>query len=86
MLKIYGSMQCPGCVQCREELDNAGVEYEFCDITQNLALLKEFLVIRDGSALFDDARKTGMAGIPCIITEDGSITFDWDVYVGQAEA
>ena len=58
MLKIYGSMLCPDCVQCREDLDKAGVEYEYLDFSENLKNLKEFLVLREGP-LFDAIRTEG---------------------------
>ena len=34
MLKIYGSMLCPDCVQIRKDLDKAGVEYEYLDMVE----------------------------------------------------
>ncbi len=86
MLKIYGSMLCPDCVQCCEELTAAGVAYEFLDFADDLANLKAFLAIRDRSDLFDSARAEGKIGIPCIADENGEIKLDWSVYVGQAEA
>ena len=81
MLKIYGSMLCPDCVQCREDLDKAGVEYEYLDFSENLRNLKEFLKIRDNSALFDEVRERGSIGIPCIVEEDGTICLDWEKYM-----
>lgn len=81
MLKIYGSMLCPDCVKCREDLDRAGVAYEYLDFSESLKHLKEFLVQRDGSALFDDIRKEGRIGIPCILKEDGSIILDWEEFM-----
>jgi glutaredoxin-related protein len=86
MLKIYGSMLCPDCVECCEDLKAAGVSYEFHDFAESLLNLKEFLAIRDNSELFDSARKEGKIGIPCIVEESGAITLDWTSYVGQAEA
>lgn len=80
MLKIYGSMLCPDCVQCREELDKAGVEYEYLDFSENLKNLKEFLLLREGS-LFDAIRAEGKIGIPCIQREDGSVTLDWEEFM-----
>ena len=77
MIKIYGSMLCPDCVQCREDLDKAGVSYEYLDFSENLRHLKEFLAIRESCQLFDDVRKNGSIGIPCIVREDGSVTLDW---------
>lgn len=81
MLKIYGSMLCPDCIECREDLDKAGVKYEFLDFAESLKNLKEFLSLRDGSQLFDDIRKEGRIGIPCIQKEDGSITLDWEEFM-----
>ena len=52
MLKIYGSMLCPDCVACREELDAAGVAYEYLDFADSLKNLKEFLKLRDELAVF----------------------------------
>ena len=41
MLKIYGSMLCKDCVQCREDLDKAGTSYEYLDFAENLLHLKD---------------------------------------------
>ena len=86
MLKIYGSMQCPDCVTCRNDLDKAGVSYEYLDFADDLRNLKTFLAIRDKEAVFAGAKENGSIGIPCIIREDGSVTLDWSEYVGQANA
>ena len=77
MIKIYGSMLCPDCVQCREELDAAGVAYEYLDFSDDLRNLKAFLAIRDREPIFDAPRSSGSIGIPCILREDGSVTLDW---------
>ena len=81
MLKIYGSMLCPDCVQCREDLDRAGVAYEYLDFGDSLKHLKEFLAIRDSSHLFGEVRAAGSIGIPCIVEEDGSVSLDWEKYL-----
>lgn len=78
-MKIYGSMLCPDCVRCREELDKAGIAYEFLDFGENLQNLKDFLKIRDGNPLFDQARREGKIGIACIVRDDESVTLDWDM-------
>lgn len=77
MIKIYGSMLCPDCVKCREDLDRAGIAYEYLDFAESLLHLKEFLKIRENSPLFEDVKKNGSIGIPCLMKEDGSITLDW---------
>ena len=81
MIKIYGSMMCGDCVQCREDLDKAGVPYEYLDFADALPNLKEFLKIRDENPLFDAIRKGGSIGIPCIVREDGSVTLDWEEFL-----
>ena len=86
MLKIYGSMLCPDCVECCNDLNNAGVNYEFLDFADNLKNLKEFLVIRDRDEVFLEVRKNGSIGIPCIVDENGSLSLSWNDYVTQADA
>lgn len=78
MLKIYGSMLCPDCVKCREDLDKAGMQYEFLDFSENLKNLKEFLKIRDTNTVFDGIRREGKIGIPGIQKDDGQMLLDWE--------
>ena len=77
-------MLCGDCVQCRQDLDKAGVAYVFCDFAENLLWLKEFLKIRDENALFASVKEAGAIGIPCIVDEEGRILLEWSKYVGQA--
>ena len=81
MLKIYGSILCKDCVQCRQELDAAGVSYAYFDFSEDLKNLKEFLRIRDTEPLFAEAKQEGYIGIPCILREDGSLTLDWQEFL-----
>ena len=81
MLKIYGSMLCPDCVDCCRDLKEAKIEFEFCDFADSLLNLKEFLKLRDGSSAFDELRAAGKIGIPCIVREDGSFTLDWNEFL-----
>ena len=81
MLKIYGMMICPDCVECCADLDRANVEYTFLDFSKETKNLKEFLKIRDTNPLFDKAREDGNIGIPCIVREDESITLSWEEYM-----
>lgn len=81
MLKIYGSMLCPDCVRCREELTAAGVKFEYLDFADSILNLKEFLRIRDSDAAFDAVRQGGSIGIPCILGENGSVYLTWDGFM-----
>ena len=68
-------------MQCREELDAAGVAYEYLDFADDLKNLKEFLALRDGRELFDTVREQMGIGIHCIVREDGSVTLDWQEFM-----
>lgn len=81
MIKIYGSMLCPDCVQCRKDLDNGGIAYEYLDFSESLLYLKEFLKIRDEDPCFEAVKANGSIGIPCILREDGTVTLDWDTFL-----
>ena len=84
MLTIYGSMMCPDCVECRKDLDAAGVAYTYLDFADDLRNLKAFLALRDNNVAFTQVKADGKIGIPCILREDGSVTLDWTEYVSQA--
>ena len=74
---IYGSMLCPDCVECRKDLDAAGTAYIYCDISENLAHLKAFLKLRDTNPAFEEVKRQGKVGIPCIVSEDGTVSLSW---------
>lgn len=80
MLRIFGSPMCKDCVICKEELDKAGVAYVYMDITGNLMFLKKFLKLREQPD-FDEIREKGQIGIPCILRDDDSLTFDWKEFL-----
>ena len=81
MLKIYGSMLCPDCVKCREDLDKAGVVYEYLDFADSLWNLKQFLDIREKDPQLVPIRQAGKIGIPCIVKEDGTVTLSWEEFM-----
>lgn len=86
MLKVYGSIQCPDCVECKKALDDASVEYEYLDFADSLLNLKLFLSIRDNHPLFEDVKREGKIGIPCLVDDTGAVSLDWDNYVSQDKA
>ena len=81
MLKIYGSMMCPDCVQIKKDLDNAGVCYEYLDFADSLKNLKEFLSLRETQEVFIPVREAGKIGIPCIVDEEGKVSLTWEEYM-----
>ena len=81
MLIVYGSKQCPDVAACREDLDMAGVPYEYRDICDNLGYLKEFLKYRDAEPALQETRKEGQIGIPCMVDPAGEVTLDWQRFL-----
>lgn len=73
-MKFYGSTECSRCRAAIAELDEAGTEYEFFDVIASKDNLKEFLQLRDSSALFDVARAEGRIGIPTFVKDNGELT------------
>lgn len=83
MLIIYGSLQCPDCVQCLQDLDKAGIAYEYKDFSQDLRNLKAFLSLRDHEPVFVPVKEGGTIGIPCILKPDGTVTLDWQEFLSM---
>lgn len=81
MLKIYGSMLCKDCVECKEQLTASNVDFEFHDFAEELRALKEFLALRDSDGIFAPVKEAGKIGIPCIVCEDGRVTLDWNEFL-----
>lgn len=75
MVTIYGLPTCPECDFIYEQVQGRETEFTFVNIGAHVAHLKQFMRLRDGSALFETAKKEGYIGIPCFVREDGSITF-----------
>ena len=69
MPKMYGSMLCPDCVEAKEYFEKINYKYEFVNITESMANLKEFLHIRDTRKEFDEVKSLGYVGIPAILTD-----------------
>ena len=81
MLKIYGSDLCPDCVKCKEDLEQAGVPFEYLPITENLLYMKEFLKLRESREEFVPVQEKGQIGIPCILEENDKLSLDWEIYM-----
>ena len=80
MLIVYGAKQCPDVEACREDLDMAGVPYEYRDIAE-LSNLKAFLKYRDTETVFEAVRAEGKIGIPCMVCPTGEVTLGWQRFV-----
>lgn len=86
MMKFYGTMICPHCVKAREELNAAGVLFDYIDITVSTANMKEFLRLRDTRGEFDGVREEGKIGVPCFLKEDGTLILDAETLLKEGRA
>lgn len=82
-LIIYGTKQDPDCISCKVSFDMEKIKYEFRDINDELKYLKEFIRIRDNSVCFDEIKRQGKIGIPCIYISDEYQIFDWKKFSRQ---
>jgi len=61
----------------KEYLSQNNIDYIYLDITENMLNLKKFLKYRDNRPEFDEIKKAGRVGLPCIVINDGEkIVFD----------
>ena len=81
MLKIYGSELCPDCIACKNNFDHYGIPYEFLDVMKSLKNLKDFLLYRDTSPVFDHLKAIHDIGLPAIVKENGEVFTDWETYL-----
>lgn len=73
MIKIYGMASCQDCTYLDDQIVG-NKNFTKIDIGENTTYLKEFLLIRDTSRVFDSLKGTGSIGIPCFVLEDGTVT------------
>ena len=77
MIKVYGSHMCSDCRELISNFDANRIRYEFVDINDNLKYLRKFLRMRDTLSIFDNCRKIGDIGLPCLVPDDGEPTLKW---------
>ena len=82
MVKIYGTHQCPGTLSALVKLFDAGVEMDFRDVLGSNQILKEFLTLRE-DPIFDEKKALGKIGFPLFVLEDGTLTFDIALALGE---
>lgn len=79
-MKVYGTFICPDCPPVKKLLDEKKVDYVFMNITEDIAVLKEFLKLREDRDEFREIRKEGYVGIPCMLQDDGEILFYDEIF------
>ncbi len=88
-LTVYGSNTCPKTLYVLNLLwgrlaDPSGIK--FINITGSIALLQEFMVMRDTDPNFQALRGQPKVGIPYYVLEDGSGTHDLEKVLSILEA
>lgn len=74
---FYGSRICSGCREAKTLFLQAGfADYNFVDITGDVAGLREFLALRDSRPELEEARREGRIGIPCFVRPDGTLALE----------
>lgn len=74
---MYGSHLCPDTIYAITKLEDQNIAIDFKNISASLAVLKEFMKIREQDAMFDSVKANGGLGIPYMLLEDGTKTFDY---------
>ena len=67
MLKVFGADICKDCLAMKECFAEKEIAYEYTDITESTANMKEFLAIRDRHPMFAEVREGGGIGIPLFV-------------------
>jgi len=68
---LFGSRYCEGCGTMKAYLTRQGVEFTYFDIHENLLNLKAYLKFRDNNPEFDEIKRVGRVGIPCVVINNG---------------
>ena len=66
MLKLYQADWCPYCIRVRSKLNALGITYTNIEVPRSKADRKELMEV------------SGQAGVPTLVTEDGTVIADDD--------
>ena len=75
-LQVIGSHLCPDTLYAVMKLKESNVDFDFVNLSADLASLKKFLAVRESNAIYDAVRANGGIGIPCFVKADGTATLD----------
>lgn len=71
---LYGSADCPHCMDMKKVLDEEGIKYGYVDVLESLGHLKKYLNLRDANPeIYADIRANGKVGIPTLVVDDKDI-------------
>lgn len=83
LIKVYGAAICKDCLAFLELKETHKLDWEYIDITESTANLKEFLALRDTEEAFTEVREYSRIGIPAytlgnLVTLDFEEALSWD--------
>lgn len=73
---VVGSHLCEDTRNALVILKEKSVEVEFFNLSEDLSALKKYLQYRETESMYEEVRKNGGIGIPLLVLEDGTKTFD----------
>lgn len=76
---VIGSHLCADTLDALNKLKEINADIDFKNLSDSLPALKDFLCVRESSALYDAVREEGGIGIPFFELEDGTQTLDLNV-------
>lgn len=79
-ITVLGSHLCPDTIYAVNKMVEAGFKVTYKDILSCHSDLREYLMMRDTSPMYEKFRGTETLGIPCFIREDGTKTLDLGRY------
>ncbi|BFQ92270.1 hypothetical protein P9074_10415 [Gallibacterium anatis] len=74
---LFFAESCPDTAPFVAELKRLNVDYERVEVLTSLANFKQFLRLRDKSAVFDNAKSNGYVGIPALLLNSGEVILDY---------
>lgn len=73
---LYFSDKCPDTAPFVAELEKQGIQYEAVNITDSMANLKRFLVLRDTRLEFEERKRWGFVGVPVLHLPNNQLIFE----------
>lgn len=73
---VIGSHLCEDTRNTLKILKERNVEIEFFNLSEDLSALKKYLHYRETENMYEEVRKNSGIGIPLLVLEDGTKTFD----------
>lgn len=75
---VVGSHLCEDTKNTLMTLKEKDIEVKFFNLSEDLSALKKYLQYRETEVMYEEIRRNGGIGIPLLILEDGTKTFNID--------